>query len=47
MIEEGVRCMNSVREHTKDKSAVISDCTKIFIERPSDLLARVQMWGEL
>ena len=27
------------------KSAVITDCTKVFVERPSDLLARAQMWS--
>jgi len=27
------------------KCAVIIDCTEIFIERPSDLLARAQVWS--
>ena len=28
-----------------NKCAVIIDCTEIFVERPSDLLARAQMWS--
>ena len=27
------------------KCCVIIDCTEIFMERPSDLLARAQMWS--
>ena len=27
------------------KSVVIIDCTEIFIERPTDLLARAQVWS--
>ena len=27
------------------KCAVITDCTEVFVERPSDLLARAQMWS--
>ena len=29
------------------KCAVIIDCTEIFIERPSDLLARAQVWSTI
>ena len=27
------------------KCAIIIDCTEVFVERPSDLLARAQMWS--
>ena len=27
------------------KCCIIIDCTKVFVERPSDLLARAQMWS--
>ncbi len=27
------------------KCAVISDCSEVFMERPSDLLARAQVWS--
>jgi len=34
----------SFRKNFK-KCCVIIDCTEIFIERPTDMLARVQVWS--